>query len=213
MDLLSTSFFYPLVSPSSWRLQPNELPLLFAAFSLSWTAGCQQSNNPVRRLYWDQLIIRSYGLVSYSIAIPADISLFQPFPALPQFPQIPADTSVPQPFHQKKAVTHRLLSSEFLTSAYLYSRRFRLGLAAAEFFIFSAESWTEVIPTFTVRDWYSINSSLSAEPERGFSVYYNVAANEAWCKGCRRRMFEIMDKIRRCDRRVTVWIRWRWLRT
>jgi len=142
MDLLSTSFFYPsavtwqLLSPSC-RLQPNELPLLFVAFSLSWTAGCQRSNNPVRRLYWDQLIIRGYGLVfQYWIAIPADISL-----------------------------------------------------------------WLN-IPTFTVRDWYSVNSSLSAEPERGFSVYYNVAANEAWCKGCRRRrMFEIMDKIWRCGRR------------
>ena len=42
-------------------------------------------------------------------------------------------TSVSQPFHQKKAVAHRLLSSEFLTSTYLYSG----GR------IFSAESWSE----------------------------------------------------------------------
>jgi hypothetical protein len=32
-------------------------------------------------------------------------------------------------------------------------------------------------------------------------AYHNVAANEAWCKGCGgRRVFEIMDKIWRCGR-------------
>ena len=47
---------------------------------------------------------------------------------------------------------------------------------------------------------------MSAEPERVFSLlgvpaYHNVAANEAWCKGCGgRRVFEIMDKIWRCGR-------------
>ena len=35
----------------------------------------------------------------------------------------------------------------------------------------------------------------------GVPAYHNVAANEAWCKGCGgRRVFEIMDKIWRCGR-------------
>jgi hypothetical protein len=41
---------------------------------------------------------------------------------------------------------------------------------------------------------------MKREPERvflplGVPAYHNVAANEAWCKGCGGRVFEIMDKI------------------
>jgi hAT family protein len=50
--------------------------------------------------------------------------------------------------------------------------------------------------------------AMSAQPERatrtcllGVPAYHNVAANEAWCKGCGgRRVFEIMDKIWRCGK-------------